>query len=407
MSLITETNQQYYQGTQVFVAATTQKDFTTTFDTNLVLGSADSTEVNYALNNFKLYKSQTGLPGSFLEVTSGYTVANNIISFTNAPFDDVPSTPYVVVQLKKLDGGNYGNKDAYGVTVENNYGGYEYIKLNDIVNNFLVGYVGNQKLISDIKRTDVIFHAKRGLQEFSYDTLKSVKSQELNIPPSLNVVLPQDYVNYVSLCYIDQLGVKIPIYPANNLTTSPYENPIQDNKGIPTQDNFGENLEGTSITEDRWKKANDKIISQAFFNNMDDYAYWANYYGFDNSVFYGQQYGILPQYAQRNGWFNPNYREGKMSFSSNLVGKLIVLEYISDGLAYDLDSKVPKMAEDALYAYILHAIISTRANQQEYTVQRLRRDKSAKLRNAKIRLSNIKLDEIVQVMRGKSKWIKH
>ncbi len=102
MSLITETNQQYYQGTQVFVAATTQKDFTTTFDTNLVLGSADSTEVNYALNNFKLYKSQTGLPGSFLEVTSGYTVANNIISFTNAPFDDVPSTPYVVVQLKKI-----------------------------------------------------------------------------------------------------------------------------------------------------------------------------------------------------------------------------------------------------------------------------------------------------------------
>ena len=32
---------------------------------------------------------------------------------------------------------------------------------------------------------------------------------------------------------------------------------------------------------------------------------------------------------------------------------------------------------------------------------------SAKLRNAKIRLSNIKLDQIVQVMRGKSKWIKH
>ena len=34
-------------------------------------------------------------------------------------------------------------------------------------------------------------------------------------------------------------------------------------------------------------------------------------------------------------------------------------------------------------------------------------EKSSKLRNAKIRLSNIKLDEIVQVMRGKSKWIKH
>ena len=59
-----------------------------------------------------------------------------------------------------------------------------------------------------------------------------------------------------------------------------------------------------------------------------------------------------------------------------------------------------------MYAYMIHAVISTRINQPEYVVQRLRKEKSAKLRNAKIRLSNIKLDEIVQVMRGKSKWIK-
>jgi len=403
MASITETNQQYYQGAQIFISdGSASQTFTTTFNTDLVFGSFDPTIVDYALNNFKLYTSSTGLPGSFTEYTTTYTVTNNGIKI-----DGLANNTYVVVQLKTLDGGNYGDKDAFGTTVENNYGGYEYMKLNDIVNNFLVGYVGNQKLISDAKRTDIIFHAKRGLQEFSYDTLKSIKSQELNIPPSLSVVLPQDYVNYVSICYIDELGVKRPIYPANNLTTSPYENPIQDNQGVPTQDNFGDTLEGTSITEDKWKKANNTIISQEFFANFDDYLYWANYWGLDNFGFYGQQYGIIPQYAQRNGFFNPNYREGKMSFSSNLVGRLIVLEYISDGLAYDLDSRVPKMAEDALYAYILHAIISTRANQQEYTVQRLRRDKSAKLRNAKIRLSNIKLDEIVQVMRGKSKWIKH
>ena len=43
-----------------------------------------------------------------------------------------------------------------------------------------------------------------------------------------------------------------------------------------------------------------------------------------------------------------------------------------------------------------------------YVVQKTsEKKKAAKLRNAKIRLSNIKLDEIVQVMRGKSKWIKH
>jgi len=121
---------------------------------------------------------------------------------------------------------------------------------------------------------------------------------------------------------------------------------------------------------------------------------------------YGQRYGMDPQYSQNNGWFTINHREGLMSFSSDLAGSLIVLEYISDGLAYDLDTKVPKMAEEAMYAYISHAIVASRINQPEYVVNRLKKEKSAKLRNAKIRLSNIKLDQIIQVMRGKSKWIK-
>ena len=95
-----ETNQQYYQGAQPFVAVTGQVNFTTTFDTDLVLGSIDPTDVDYALNNFKIYKSETGLPGSFSEITSGYSIANNVITFLNAPFDDTPSTPYIVVQLK-------------------------------------------------------------------------------------------------------------------------------------------------------------------------------------------------------------------------------------------------------------------------------------------------------------------
>jgi len=403
MSLVTETNQQYYQGAQQFIADGTSGSFITTFNTSLVLGSWDPTDVDYALNNFKLFTSPTGLPGSFVEYTAIYTVVNSTVNISPAPAIGT----YFVVQLKSLDGGNYGNGDAFGTTVENNYGGYEYLSLKDVVNNFLVGYVGNHKLIQDCKRTDVIFHAKRGLQEFSYDTLRSIKSQELTIPPSLSVVLPQDYVNYVRVSFIDQLGVKRIIYPANNLTINPYENPIQDAQGIPTQDNFGENLKGTSITEERWARANDNLLNGQLINNIDEAIDFQNAYGFEGSWNWGRQYGLEPQLAQTNGWFTLNEREGKMSFSSNLANRLIVLEYISDGLAYEMDSKVPKMAEDALYAYILHSIISTRINQPEYVVQRLKKDSRAKLRNAKIRLSNIKLDEIVQVMRGKSKWIKH
>ena len=72
----------------------------------------------------------------------------------------------------------------------------------------------------------------------------------------------------------------------------------------------------------------------------------------------------------------------------------------------DLDTRIPKMAEDALYAHISYSILAGRARQPEYVVRRLQKDRSAKLRNAKIRLSNIKLNEIVQVMRNKSKIIK-
>ena len=403
MSLVTETNQQYYQGAQQFIADGTSGSFITTFNTSLVLGSWDPTDVDYALNNFKLFTSPTGLPGSFVEYTTIYTVVNSTVNISPAPAIGT----YFVVQLKSLDGGNYGNGDAFGTTVENNYGGYEYLSLKDVVNNFLVGYVGNHKLIQDCKRTDVIFHAKRGLQEFSYDTLRSIKSQELTIPPSLSVVLPQDYVNYVRVSFIDQLGVKRIIYPANNLTINPYENPIQDAQGIPTQDNFGENLKGTSITEERWARANDNLLNGQLINNIDEAIDFQNAYGFEGSWNWGRQYGLEPQLAQTNGWFTLNEREGKMSFSSNLANRLIVLEYVSDGLAHDVDTKVPKLAEDALYASILHSIVSTRSGQQEYLVQRLQKDRRAKLRNAKIRLSNIKLDEIVQVMRGKSKWIKH
>ena len=405
MSLVKETNQQYYQGAQPFVAVTGQVNFTTTFDTDLVLGSIDPTDVDYALNNFKIYKSETGLPGSFSEITSGYSVANNIITFTNAPFNDTPSTPYIIVQLKTLSGGNYGNQDAYGDTVEDNYGGYKYITLSDAIDNFMVGYVGDGKLIQTAKKSDVLFFAKRSLQEFSYDTLKSIHSQELTVPASLSIVLPQDYVNYVNVSWIDTAGVKRPLFPTNNLTIAPYNTPVQDATGVPVQDNFGENLEGTSITEERWKNLNINLLNNNL--NLDDWAYFSEAYGYNGNWNLGQFYGTDPQYANVNGYFTINEREGKMSFSSDLADRLVVLEYISDGLAYNKDTKVPKLAEEALYASILHYIVSTRANQPEYLVQRLRKDKSSKLRNAKIRLSNIKLTEIVQVMRGKSKWIKH
>jgi len=241
-----------------------------------------------------------------------------------------------------------------------------------------------------------MFHAKRGLQEFSYDTLKSIKSQELTIPPSLSIVIPQDYVNYVKCSWIDNAGAKHIIYPTR-VTSNPTELPLQDNDGIPSQDSDGENtLANQSLTEEKWKN---RSLTTDF--QPDDYR------DSTNEGLIGQRYGLQPEEAQVNGMFTINERTGTFSFSSDLAGKLIILEYISDGLAVDLDMKLPKMAEQAMYMHIAYSILSGRAGIPEYVVNRFKRDRSSALRNAKIRLSNIKIEEIAQVFRNKSKWIKH
>ena len=401
--LITETNSQYYSGSQTFEAPIVNSTITATFDTDLVFGSYDSNTAEYNLNNFKLYVSSLGLPGTFIEYNSAYTVSGNTITLATPP----QTNEWFVIQLLTQFGGEYGDRDAYGDVVEDNYGGYAYTTLEDVITNFMIGYVGAGKLIPSAKTTDVMFFAKRGLQEFSYDTLKSIRSQELTVASNLGVVLPQDYVNYVNVSWIDNQGVKHIIYPTT-LTSNPYETPSQDAQGIPIHDNSGENIDTTSITEERWANNNLKEINDAQSNLtgmlLSEGLGYPGMYG-DNYL--GQKYGLQPETAQINGWFTINERTGKMSFSSDLAGHVIILEYVSDGLGYDADMKIPKLAEEALYAHISHAIIASRINQPEYVVQRLRREKSAKLRNAKIRLSNIKLNEFVQIARGKSKWIKY
>ena len=57
-----------------------------------------------------------------------------------------------------------------------NFGGYQFISLDDIINNFIIAYVGDTKIIPKVRRTDVAFHAQRAIQELSFDTFKSIKS---------------------------------------------------------------------------------------------------------------------------------------------------------------------------------------------------------------------------------------
>jgi hypothetical protein len=457
----------------------------------------------------------------------------------------------------------------------NNYGDYQFVSLDTIISQFLISYVGENKIISKAKRTDVSFHAQRALQELSFDTLKSIKSFEMEVPPSLQLPLPQDYVSYTKLSCIDGAGIKRLIHPVsktsnpvayqqntdgsfkfetnsyirktagggNKTVTYTSTNPLNEEGNpidpevvetitytpvIPASNEYEEygitqsglqtskdgagdiksiNLLPKFVKETRVDITNasgyeNKEISYGpgsamqmnFFtanhdievgmtifgpgippnttvktvgdSNSDNfpgmgitmtnpvYEQWLldgsgsndNGYPYDTQILgeevifvdlnlqsstwskykshtpttttddyeddtewvnVGQRYGLDPQHAQNNGSYYIDDNTGLIHFSSFISGKTIVIDYLSDSLGTDEEMKVHKFAEEAMYKCIAYAMLSTRANVQEYIVRRFQKDKFAAVRKAKLRLSNLKIEELTQILRGKSKHIKH
>jgi len=292
--------------------------------------------------------------------------------------------------------GNLGN--YYSNPSLEELGAYQFVSLEDIINNFRVAYVGEDKILPRVSRSDIKFHAMRGIQELSYDTFKSCKTLELQIPSTLLFPLPHDYVNYVKLTWVDSGGVEHVIYPARH--TSDPKSYVQNSSGdIDVDDGAGGVQDPTEEESTAWTNFQDAPSeSDGTEDDHDNDLYWANF---------GRRYGIDPQYAQTNGYFYINCDTGYIHFSSNISGKDVILEYISDGLGTDIEMKVPKLAEEAMYKHIAFSILNTRANVDRNIVAAFKKERFAAVRNAKIRLSNIKLEEITQVLRGKSKWIKH
>ena len=286
----------------------------------------------------------------------------------------------------------------YASDNSDNYGNYQFITIKDVINNFMVAYVGEGKLISKVKRNDVAFHAQRAIQELSFDTLPATKALEIDMGPSLSMTLPQDYVNYVNVSWVDTEGVERIVYPTRSTSNPTAIN--QDDSFNYLYDGSG-NLNSPAESE-TFKKFKNATFS-ANSDNLQDLT--------DSDIFnlyrYGNRYGASPENMQGNGVFYIDQLNGIIRFSSNLSGKILTLKYISDGLATDAEMKVHKFAEEAIYKYIVHAILNVRANVPEYQIARYKKELRAAKRNAKIRLSNIKIAELAQVMRNQSKWIKH
>ena len=286
-----------------------------------------------------------------------------------------------------------------------NKGNYQFVSLDEIIDAFMVVYVGDSKILTTVNKTDVQFHGMRAIQELSYDVLRSHKAFEQEVPATLVMPLPQDYVNYTKIVRVDSNGIEKPIYP-----TGKTSNPFPITQGA-TSLGYGYNSDGsinvqgsvtTSINpyeSDTRNRFNTVPIDN---DNMDYDA--VDHMRFDNR---GRRYGLDPQHAQNNGTFYIDKATGFIHFSSGLAGQTITLKYISDGLGTDAEMIVHKFAEEAIYKHIAHAILATKINIPEFLVARYKKERRAAIRTAKLRLSNLKAEELTSVMRGKSKQIKH
>ena len=453
---------------------------------------------------------------------------------------------------------SYNISNAQSYYQNNSHGNYQFVSLDDVINQFMVVYVGEDKIISKVKRVDVAFHAQRALAELSFDTFKSFKAKEFTVPSTLQMPLPQDYVNYTKISSVDSAGVKHLLYPTSKTSNPPnflqsstgdfeltavatftvgnstitldkeYSNikpgMVVESNHVPgatnvikdvlttgtvtilnladaayttalaavgatafassvagdfsikiknadgsliqsenssytandvtflTDSNFltlstsdVANLEvgmfvhgqdatvippGTTITAingDNITLSNTTVAVSAlstidinFISPISDSDTWGNYKSntpsennnddYEDDVYWprkGNRYGIDPQHAQVNGSYYIDILNGKIHFSSNISGKTVIIDYISDSLGTHAETQVHKFAEEAMYKHIAYAVLSTRANTQEYIVRRYKKEKFAETRKAKLRLSNIKLEEITRILRGKSKQIKH
>tara|TARA_R100000655_G_scaffold109219_1_gene163145 strand:+ start:990 stop:2147 length:1158 start_codon:yes stop_codon:yes gene_type:complete len=385
MGLLNQTQQKYYRGTkQSFTGDGTTRIFVLNLSEPGSLAfptSINSDNVSVYIDNvLQADVSRSNTIFSIDQNTTGAGDTRTRLIFTpgNAP-------------------SNGANIDIY---FSNSFGNYQFISLDDIIAQFRISYVGEDKIIPKVKRTDIIFHAKRALQELSYDTLKSIKGLEFTVPSTLTMPLPQDYVNYVKLVSVDSSGIEHVLYPTGK-TSNPF-NPEQNTDGSFKFDLDDDNIEDSETllpesNSDTW----DSYKSTTPSDNNDDYeddTFWPHV---------GGRYGLSPQHAQTNGSFFIDELKGIIHFSSNISGKTVIIKYISDSLATDSEMVIHKLAEEAIYKCMAYAIISTRANVQEYIVNRFRREKIAATRKAKLRLSNIKLEELTRILRGRSKQIKH
>ena len=128
-----------------------------------------------------------------------------------------------------------------------------FISLNDVINNFLIAYTGPGKMVPDAKRTEVIFHARRCLQEFAYDTLKAQFNDTFVQTSQALYTQPADNVSIIGIKRGDTQAATVATFSLTEVAVNP---PADDNsyyvdyvnKTIVLGGEDSDNLDGYTIS---------------------------------------------------------------------------------------------------------------------------------------------------------------
>ena len=301
-----------------------------------------------------------------------------------------------------IDQKKYYTNDGANPT-DLNWGSYQYVSLADIVTNFLLMYSGNHSLVNNEDRFKILFHAKRGIQELNYDAFKEIKSLQLTVYSDLRFVLPSDYVNWVRISLFKNNTIRPLLENIQVQSALSYVQSATASFTYDADDNV--NTQTSTLDSSRQDGSLNSIyLNQANLDQDNNPPFNEDYY----DTYIGARYGLNTETANMNPTFTIDKKAGVINFDSTMANEQCILEYISDGMEGGDDTLITlnKLFEDYIYAYIKYAVLNNKFGVQEYIINRARKDKTALLRNAKIRLSNIHPGRLLMNMRGVNKWLK-
>lgn len=252
-----------------------------------------------------------------------------------------------------------------------------YITLKEIVEGYMDGLTPDNHTY-DIERRFVLKQARNAIKEFNFSSVKKYISVELELRTSLQVELPVDYVDYYKISWIDEEGTTYPMVQNGRLSLG--QAILQDHEYNFICDSDGQwvTVDGTSPTID------------------------------DPSPIYSSGYNTDRSMIFENGYFNVDKNVGVIKFGSDAKEKKILLEYITDGYSGmdDSEIKIHKYASNAVDEFIYFRLIERNRNVIATEKQRARRSLNIAVRKMKNRMNPVREEDLYQLVRARSRWIK-